>query len=157
MSLLRRIDWRRKVLAMAVAVLLIVAVIRALSDEPEIALMIGEPWEAMRQRSSAVIAPAFPGYSWFNMPISDARLRFIDPQLGFETPLARFFTVSFDRGGLVSSVRMSPQIEPLLLDDTLKVLLDLQDQWRQGGGHQSGSMTFHRSPTHLNGVPDYET
>lgn len=61
MSLLRRIDWRRKVLAMAVAVLLIVAVIRALSDEPEIALMIGEPWEAMRQRSSAVIAPAFPG------------------------------------------------------------------------------------------------
>jgi hypothetical protein len=28
---------------------------------------------------------------------------------------------------------MSPQIEPLLLEDTLKVLLDLQDQWRQGG------------------------
>ena len=28
---------------------------------------------------------------------------------------------------------MSPQIEPLLLDDTLKVVLDLQEQWRQGG------------------------
>ncbi|MNV93546.1 hypothetical protein D3C71_1882520 [compost metagenome] len=28
---------------------------------------------------------------------------------------------------------MSPQIEPLLLDDTLKVVLDLQDQWRKGG------------------------
>ncbi|WP_274642174.1 hypothetical protein [Pseudomonas serbica] len=133
MSLLQRVGLRRKVLAIVVAVLLIVAVIRAFSDEPVIALMIGEPWEAMRLRSSAVIAPAFPGYSWFNMPKSDARLRFIDPQLGFETPLARFFTVSFDKDGLVRSVRMSPQIEPLLLDDTLKVLLDLQDQWRQGG------------------------
>jgi len=27
---------------------------------------------------------------------------------------------------------MSPQIEPLLLDDALTVVLDLQDQWRQG-------------------------
>ncbi len=28
---------------------------------------------------------------------------------------------------------MSPQIEPLLLDDTVKVMLDLQEQWRKGG------------------------
>lgn len=28
---------------------------------------------------------------------------------------------------------MSPQIEPLLLDDTLKVVLDLQEQWRNAG------------------------
>ena len=28
---------------------------------------------------------------------------------------------------------MSPQIEPLLLDDALKVVLDLQDQWRANG------------------------
>ncbi|VVN70923.1 hypothetical protein PS723_00398 [Pseudomonas fluorescens] len=64
--------------------------------------------------------------------MSDARLRFIDPQYGFVTPLARFFSISFD-DELVSDVRMSPQIEPLLLDDTLKVVLDLQEQWRIGG------------------------
>ncbi|QJC82244.1 hypothetical protein [Pseudomonas umsongensis] len=133
MNLLRRMKWRRKVLAIAVAALLTMAVMRALSDDPEIALVIGEPWEAMRLRSSAAIDPAFPGYSWFNTPKSDARLRFIDDQFGFLTPLARFFTVSFDRDGLVRSLRMSPQIEPLLLDDTLKVVLDLQAQWRHGG------------------------
>lgn len=145
MSLLRRIGRRRKLMSLAVMALLIVTVIRALSDVPEIAMMIGEPWETMRQRSSAVIDPAIPGYFWGRLPKSDARLRFIDPQFGFETPLARFFTVSFDKDGLVSSVRMSPQIEPLLLDDTLKVLLDLQDQWRRGGW----------TPIRLNNFPSF--
>ncbi|MFS2197501.1 hypothetical protein ACCD00_03140 [Pseudomonas sp. Pseusp3] len=133
MSLLRRMGWRRRILSLAVAALLVVAAIRALSDEPEIALVIGEPWETMRERSSAAIDPAIPGQFWGRLPKSDARLRFLDPQFGFGTPLARFFTVSFDRDGLVRSLRMSPQIEPLLLDDTLKVVLDLQAQWRHGG------------------------
>ena len=87
----------------------------------------------MRRRSSATIDPAIAGHSWFNIPKSDARLRFIDPQYGFVTPPARFFTVSFNSDELVRSVRMSPQVEPLLLDDTLEVVLGLQEQWRQGG------------------------
>ncbi|WP_223455909.1 MULTISPECIES: hypothetical protein [unclassified Pseudomonas] len=133
MSLLQRIDWRRRILSLAVATLLIVAAVRALSDEPEIALAIGEPWEVMRQRSSAAIGPAIPGHFWGRLPRSDARLRFLDPQFGFVTPLARFFTVSFDSDELVRSVRMSPQIEPLLLDETLEIVLNLQKQWRHGG------------------------
>jgi hypothetical protein len=40
---------------------------------------------------------------------------------------------------------MSPQIEPLLLDDTLKVLLGLQEQWRQGGW----------TPIRLNDFPSF--
>ena len=84
------------------------------------------------QRSSAAIDPAIPGHYWGRLPKSDARLRLIDPQYGFVTPPARFFTVSFDNER-VSNIRMSPQIEPLLLDDTLKVVLDLQEQWRKGG------------------------
>lgn len=132
MSLMHRVGWRRGVVVLAVTVLLTVVVIQFLSDEPEIALAIGEPYEAMRQRSSASIDPAIPGHSWFNVPKSDARLRFADPQFGFVTPLARFFTVSFT-DEKVRSVRMSPQIEPLLLDDTIKVVLDLQEQWRKAG------------------------
>jgi hypothetical protein len=132
MSLVKQVGWRYGLLALAVVALLIVAATKALSGEPEIALVIGEPYEAMRQRSSATIGPAIPGRAWFNIPKSDARLRFIDPQYGFVTPLARFFTVMFD-DELIDGVRMSPQIEPLLLDDTLKVVLDLQEQWRQGG------------------------
>ncbi|MHC8316110.1 hypothetical protein [Pseudomonas sp. LB3P31] len=120
-------------LALALAVLLAVAAVRALSDEPEIALMIGEPWDAMRSRSTADIGPAIPGQFWGLVPKSDARLRFLHPQYGFVTPLARYFTVTFTNDGRVRSVRMSPQVEPLLLEDTLKVLLDLQDQWLQAG------------------------
>lgn len=106
--------------------------VQKLSAESEIALIYGEPWEDMRQRSSAVIPAAIPGHYAFHIPKSDARLRFIDPQYGFITPLARFFTISFDNER-VANIRMSPQIEPLLLDDALKVVLELQDQWRKQG------------------------
>lgn len=57
----------------------------------------------------------------------------MDSEYGFVTPKARFFTASFESDETVSSVRISPQVEPLLLDDTLKVVLDLQDQWRNAG------------------------
>ncbi|SEN56192.1 hypothetical protein SAMN04487857_12235 [Pseudomonas sp. ok272] len=125
------IGWRRAGLFGLVVTALVWAIV-TIQPEKEIALVIGEPWEDMRQRSSATIDLAVPGHTWFRIPRSDARLRFIDPQYAFVTPLARFFTVNFD-DERVDGVRMSPQIEPLLLDDTLKVVLDLQDQWRQGG------------------------
>lgn len=41
--------------------------------------------------------------------------------------------MSFESNGRVSSVRISPQVEPLLLDDTLEVVLDLQEQLSRGG------------------------
>jgi hypothetical protein len=133
MSGLADLGWRRSGIGLASVALLVLVAVRLGSSEPEIALVIGEPWEAMRQRSSAAIDPAIAGHFWGRLPRSDARLRFIDPQYGFVTPLARFFTVSFNSDESVSNVRMSPQIEPLLLDDTLKIVLDLQEQWRQGG------------------------
>ena len=128
------LGWQYQRIAQVVIILLALAAIRlyAQSGEPEIALVIGEPYEAMRQRSSAAIAPAIPGEVSFNIPMSDARLRFTDPQYGFVTPSARFFTVIY-RDELIHSIRMSPQIEPLLLDDALNVVLDLQEQWRKGG------------------------
>lgn len=105
------------------------------SEDPEIALKLGEPWVDMQQRSTAKIGSAFPGHAWFQVPKSDARLHFMDPQYGFKTPLARFFTVSFMPDETVRSVRMSPQTEPLLIDETLAIILDLQRQWQAGGWH----------------------
>jgi hypothetical protein len=131
MNGLAHLGWRRGGVGLVVVALLVWGGIEVQSEK-EIALVIGEPYESMRQRSSAVIGPAIPGQVSFNIPKSDAHLRFLDPQYGFVTPLARFFTVIY-RNELIYSVRMSPQIEPLLLDDTLKVVLDLQEQWRQGG------------------------
>ncbi|VVP16531.1 hypothetical protein PS874_03476 [Pseudomonas fluorescens] len=132
MTSTRHVCWTRSLFAMVIVILLSLALIKGLPGEPEIALVIGEPYEAMRQRSSATIDPAIPEVVSFNIPKSDARLRFIDPQYGFVTPQARFFTIIFNNE-LINSVRMSPQIEPLLLDDTLKIVLDLQEQWLQGG------------------------
>lgn len=139
MSLLR---WPRNRwwVGIAVLALLTIAAVRLCAaghaDMPEIALVIGEPYEDMRKRSSAKIDPAIPGHFWGNLPKADTRLRFADPEYGFITPVARFFAVTFDETGLVNSVRMSPQIEPLSLDEALKVALDLQQQWRDHGWKQ---------------------
>ncbi|MCG3464192.1 hypothetical protein L7G72_20810 [Xenorhabdus bovienii] len=136
MRLLQSISRRRGgfILALSIVLGLAIAYIyySFYSRDPEIALVIGEPYEEMRQRSSADIAPHLPGHAWYNTPKTDARLRFIDPKYGFVTPPARFFTVMFD-DGIIDGVRMSPQIEPLLYDDAIRIVLDLQDQWRKGG------------------------
>lgn len=136
MSLLQRIGLRWGSLIIILSIVFGLTIIYLYhtfySRVPEIALVIGEPYEEMRQRSSAAIDPHIPGHAWYNIPKADARLRFIDPEYGFVTPPARFFTVMFD-DGIINSVRMSPQIEPLLYDDAIKIVLDLQDQWRKKG------------------------
>jgi hypothetical protein len=101
-------------------------------DEPEIVVEMGGTYENLRRNSSAPFSPEVRDRIWFGIPMTDARLRFVDPQFGFTTPAARFFTVNFD-DYVISGIRMSPQIEPLLIDDALKVVLDLQDQWREKG------------------------
>ncbi|EPJ85678.1 hypothetical protein CFII64_11184 [Pseudomonas sp. CFII64] len=135
---------RRTSAALTLAVFLALGAVQLWyqSRDVEIALKIGEPWEDMRQRSSANIDPAIAGINWGRQTDSDARLRFMDIQYGFVTPQARFFTISFDAKGMVGNVRMSPQIEPLLLDDTLKIVLDLQEQWRNAGWHPILTGTF---------------
>ena len=134
MSKMRLRKKRRAAVFTLIAFLALIAIERCYqSRELEIALKFGEPWEDMRKRSSAKIAPAIAGEYWGRQTDSDARLRFMDDQYGFVTPEARFFTITFERDGTVGNIRMSPQIEPLLLDDTLKILLDLQEQWRNGG------------------------
>jgi len=136
MSVQSRVGGRCRRLGIVLLVLLAVALLRwgfqALADEPEIALEMGGTYEDLRERSTANFSQLIPGRVWFGIPKTDARLRFIDPQYGFVTPLARFFTVGFD-DNRINGIRMSPQIEPLLLDDVLKVVLDLQDQWRRSG------------------------
>lgn len=115
--------------------------IEALSKEPVIALAMGGTYENLREHSSVPFTQRIPGHIWMGIPRTDARLRFIDPQYEFVTPRARFFTVIFD-DSIVTSIRMSPQVEPLLLDDAMRVALDLQSQWQQGGWRVAGRRSF---------------
>ncbi len=101
-------------------------------------------YEDLRRNSSAPFSPEIRGHIWFGIPMTDARLRFVDPQFGFTTPAARFFTVDFD-DNVIYGIRMSPQVEPLLIDDALKVVLDLQDQWREKKGWVAKGLR--RNPT----------
>ena len=112
-------------------------------DDPEIALEIGGTYEQMRANSTAPFSPQIRGHVWGGIPKTDARLRFIDPQYGFDTPLARFFTVTFN-DNIIEDVLMSPQVEPLLIDDVLTVVLGLQDQLRAKGWVAKG---LRKNPT----------
>lgn len=58
MSRLAKIGWRRGGPGLVVAASLVWIALRLGAEDPEIALMLGEPWEDMRQRSSASIGPA---------------------------------------------------------------------------------------------------
>lgn len=115
-------------------------VTQPLWNEPVITLRIGETYEYMEAHSTAPFSVWGRGSKTVSggIPKTDARLRFVDPQYGFETPLARFFTVTFVNN-LTMSIRMSPQIEPLLIDDAMKVVVDLQTQWCAKGWKPMGT------------------
>ncbi|WP_392885106.1 hypothetical protein ACF6ZU_15855 [Pseudomonas migulae] len=131
----RLFGWRCGAYLLVLALLTWVAfhqLTQPLWDEPEIVLEMGGTYEYLHRNSSAPFSPQIRGHIWSGIPMTDARLRFVDPQFGFTTPAARFFSVGFD-DNVIYSIRMSPQIEPLLIDDALKVVLDLQNQWREKG------------------------
>ncbi|MHC8322551.1 hypothetical protein ACYZT4_17990 [Pseudomonas sp. GB2N2] len=119
-------------------------------DDPQITLEIGGTYEEMRKISTAPFSPLIRGHVWGGIPKTDARLRFIDPQYGFDTPLARFFTITFN-DNVIEDVLMSPQIEPLLIDDALNVVLDLQEQLRAKGWVAKG---LRRHPT-IDDTPEW--
>ncbi|MEB0040268.1 MULTISPECIES: hypothetical protein [unclassified Pseudomonas] len=101
--------------------------------EREIALVIGGTYEDMRKLSSARFTSPYPGGGiWPAVPHSDVQLRFTDPQYGFITPKSAELLVVF-KDNIIQSLVISPQTEPLLLDDALKVVMDLEAQWRQSG------------------------
>ena len=52
MTSTRHVCWTRSLFAMVIVILLSLALIKGLPGEPEIALVIGEPYEAMRQRGA---------------------------------------------------------------------------------------------------------
>jgi hypothetical protein len=119
-------------LALVLIVMAVFCVVFVFSDDNEIALVLGEPWEDMRKRSSASISPAVPGYRWGLSPKTDARLKFIDEQYGFVTPVGDFFIITFDNEKVDSAV-IYPQTQPLLIDEAFEVVLGIQQQFEAGG------------------------
>jgi hypothetical protein len=121
--------------------MLYIAIVLQAWYELEIAVEIGGTYEDMRTHSSARFSPLIRGHTWFGVAKSNAQLRLIDPQYGFTTPLASVLAVSFD-DNIITHTIMYPHTELLLLDDALTVVLDLQEQWRQGGWINKKQKTF---------------
>lgn len=97
----------------------------------EVALTLGEPYEVVRERSREILPPLERGRDWAGLVSQPARFRLFELERGFVTPPAKFLAVTYDNHGLVDGVRLSPQIEPLPLDESLTIVRDLQNQlWR---------------------------
>ncbi|MBI6946654.1 hypothetical protein JET70_06990 [Pseudomonas koreensis] len=137
--------WGALVLCTVLAIAAARLLTQPLWDDPVITVKMGGTYEYMEAHSTAGFKAWGRGRGGVSggIPKTDARLRFIDPQYGFETPLALFFTLTFV-GNLVIDIRMSPQIEPLLIDDAMKVVVDLQAQWCAKGWKPMGTR---RDPT----------
>jgi hypothetical protein len=111
-------------------------VYKAYAPADVVILTLGEPYEDVRGRSRSTLPPLAANANWAGVLPSPASLRFTgfgDRQYSFVTPPAKYFAVTYDDRGIVDSVRLSPQVEVLPLDQSMAILSDLQSQLRYGG------------------------
>lgn len=130
--------WSRKALwKSAKGSLIVCAVVSAIyglkSSGDEVTASLGQPYEQVRKQSRSTLPPIETGSFWAGYVSRPAKFRFSDPQYGFVTPAAKFLTVGYDEYGKVWLVRLSPQTETLPLNETMAIVLDLQDQLRRQG------------------------
>ncbi|WP_026035944.1 hypothetical protein [Cupriavidus sp. BIS7] len=125
--------WCAKLLGAVLAAAALWLLYAATRPIDEVQLTIGEPYEQVRQRSRSTLPPVEPGGHWGGVVTRPAKLRFIDPQYGFTTPPAKFLSVAYDGHGNVISIRMSPQVKTLPLNETMEIVTDLQNQLLRGG------------------------
>jgi hypothetical protein len=98
----------------------------------EVALTLNEPYEQVRERSRFILPPAEKNMAWAGVVSRPARFRLFEVERGFVTPPAKFMAVTYDQHGIVDGVRLSPQTDPLPLDESLAIVRNLQDQLRRG-------------------------
>ncbi|SDD76137.1 hypothetical protein SAMN05216345_11558 [Cupriavidus sp. YR651] len=127
---------RHGYIAAAILVCGVLGAYAALRPTDKVLLTIGEPYEQVRKQSESTLPPAEPGANWVGVLSRPATLHLLDPKYGFTTPPAKYFVVHYDSGGMVEGVELSPQLETLPLDETMAVLVGLQDQLRRGGWRQ---------------------
>lgn len=133
---IRRTGWFWRIVVAMLALVVSWSIYVAVRPVEEVALTIGERYEHVRQRSRSTLPAAEPGASWGAYVSRPARLRFTDAQFGFMTPASKFLTVGYDEHGIVEAVTLSPQTKTLPTDETIAILLDLQDQLLRAGWRQ---------------------
>lgn len=87
----------------------------------------------MQKNSTASIKNPADVLIGYGSPENSSSLFFDDKQFHFHTPKAKFFVVIFDEEKKIHSVRMSPQMALLPIDDILKIIVDIQDQLKASG------------------------
>lgn len=131
-----KLRWRGRVACVTLGLAAVWGTYAMTRPDDEVVLTIGESYEQVRQQSHSTLPEAGSGMFWGGFVSRPARFRFDDPQFGFITPAAKFLYVSVGDHRNVRSVTLSPQIETLPLDETMAILLDLQDQLRRGEWRQ---------------------
>lgn len=133
---IRKLRWRGRAACVILGLAAVWGTYVMTRPVDEVVLTIGESYEQVREHSRSTLPASEPGLFWGGYVSRPARFRFTDPQFGFVTPPAKFLFVGADEQRNVWSVTLSPQVETLPLDDTMAILLDLQDQLRRGGWQQ---------------------
>jgi hypothetical protein len=125
--------WRWRVAALILGLAAVWGIYAKARPVDEVVLTLGEPYQLVRQQSHSTL-PLLTSDNAINLYVRrPAILRFSDPQYGFVTSAARFLSLYTDRGGNVTGVSLSPQLETQPLDETIAVATDLQEQLRRAG------------------------
>ncbi|WP_288108685.1 hypothetical protein [Limnobacter sp.] len=98
-----------------------------------IELYIGEPWDEMQENSTAFIKNPADMLVGYESPEYPSQLFFDDKKFHFHTPKAKFFVVLFNEKKKVHSIRISPQMDLLPIDDILKIIVDIENQLKENG------------------------
>lgn len=100
-----------------------------------VVLRLGESYEQVRERSRSTLPSRDP--SWGPLASVIAKLHFDDPEYGFTTPVSVFLSMGYSgpQNSNVDSVQLSPQLEPLSIDEVLTIVMNIQDQLLKRGWH----------------------
>jgi len=95
---------------------------------------IGEPYEHVRLRSRSTLPPYDGEGGYLDLYVKrPAIFRFNDPRYGFVTPPAKLLFIGAVNQDSIDSVTLSPQVKALPLDASMRILIDLENQFRRGG------------------------
>jgi len=123
---------RRRVSTFLASILLAGCASSTAGTPHQVVLTLGDSYEQVRRQSRSTL-PKAHAFNYIDLSITrPATFRFSDPQYGFATPAGNYLSI-YAPDGRVSSLKLLPHLKALPLDETIALVLDLQNQLRRKG------------------------